>query len=126
MSENETLLKEARLGSAHHGAYHWLILRVTALALIPLSVWFVVTLITLTRAGHQQVSEFFLSPLHAILMALMVVFSFYHAALGLQEVIEDYVHGKFKKIISLLVINFSLLLVGGVTLLAVIKMHSSG
>lgn len=111
------------LGSAHHGVHHWIMLRSTAVALIPLSVWFVVNLIILSKSDFAQLLQFFKSPVNALLMALLVVFSFYHAALGLREVVEDYVHRKFKKSVTILFINLALLALGTLTVMAIAKMH---
>ncbi len=113
----------AATSKSGHGSGHWLILRITSIALLPLTIWFVVSVISLSKADHAQLLEFFKSPIHAGLMALLVAFSFYHAALGLQEVVEDYVHAKVTKSATLLVLNISLLLLGGLTLTAIIKMH---
>ena len=126
-SEIVTPLKRAEgLGSAHSGVYHWIMLRVSAIALIPLSIWFVFSVIKLTKYNHLQFSLFFRSPFNALLMALLVGFSFYHAASGLTEVIEDYVHNKFKKTITLLVIKFTIFGAGLATILAVVKLHLNG
>ena len=120
----ETPLKHAEeLGSAHHGSGHWLILRITSLALLPLTVWFVVTVIRLSKVEQPQLVGFFQSPINALLMALLIAFSFYHTALGLQEVVEDYVHKKFTKATLLLIINLGLLALGILTIMAIVKMH---
>ena len=119
-----TPIKRAEgLGSAHDGLHHWLSLRISSIALIPLCAWFIISVIRLTRTDHAHLLEFFHSPVNAVLMALLVAFSFYHAVLGLQEVVEDYVHSKFKKAVSLLVIRFGLLGLGAITILSIIKMH---
>ena len=97
--------------------------RVTAVALLPLVVWFVASVILLTRTDHATLIDFFKAPINAVLMAILIIFSFYHAALGLQEIVEDYVHGKFAKLVTLLVIKFGLLLLGTITVLAIVKMH---
>lgn len=119
-----TPLKRARnLGSARDGAHHWIMLRVTSLALVFLTIWFVITVISLKGVDRLHVVNFFLSPVNSILMALLVIMSFYHAALGIQVVIEDYIHCKIKKFTTLMLVN-SLLFVGGLaTLMAIAKMH---
>lgn len=99
-------LKRAKgLGSAHDGLHHWIIQRITAIALIPLTIWFVISLIQLSGSEYEQAIAFFKSPLNAVLMAGVIIASFWHAALGLQVVIEDYVHCNFNKITALLVVK---------------------
>ncbi len=122
----EAPLKRAKaLGSSHHGAEHWWMERLTSIALVPLVIWFVSVVISLVRADHFQVVEYFKSPIHAILMALFVIFSFYHTALGLQVVVEDYVHSKVKKFTTLVVIKLGLFIFAVATLAAIAKMHFS-
>lgn len=102
-----TPVKQARgLGSARSGVRHWWLQRVTAIALIPLGVWFAASFIALLGADYTTVTAWLSHPLNAILMALLVAVMFHHSALGIQVVIEDYVHGEALKIASLLVIKF--------------------
>ena len=86
------------LGSAKEGVEHWWLQRVTAVALVPLSVWFVVAIIRLVGADVDAVGDWVGRPLPAILLVLLLIASFYHAALGLQVVIEDYVHAELTKL----------------------------
>lgn len=119
-----TPLKRAEgLGSSHHGAHHWILLRVTSLVLVPLSIWFVYQLISLSHQDHATVVEFFKTPLNAVLMSLFIAFSFHHGAYGLREVVEDYVHNKFKKNLTLLIINSAAFVITLLTVMAIIKMH---
>ena len=88
----ETPLHRVRgLGSAHSGAGHFLHQRVTAIALIPLTVWFAISIVGLVGASEVSVLIFLSHPLNAILMGAFVLCSLYHMAIGLQEVIVDYV-----------------------------------
>jgi len=86
------------LGSAKEGVEHWWIQRITALALVPLSLWFVVAVIRLVGADVDSVRDWVGNPLPAILLVLLLIATFYHSALGLQVVIEDYVHAEFAKL----------------------------
>jgi succinate dehydrogenase / fumarate reductase membrane anchor subunit len=79
------------LGSAKEGVEHWWLQRLTAVALVPLAVWFVAVLIRLIGADLETVRAWIAHPLPAILLALLLIATFYHTALGLQVVIEDYV-----------------------------------
>src|SRR5215472_9919598 len=80
------------LGSAKEGVEHWLLQRITAVALIPLTLWFVIALIRLIGADLDTVQDWAGRPLPAICLVLLLIATFYHASLGLQVVIEDYVH----------------------------------
>ena len=87
-----TPLKSARgLGSAKEGVAHWWAQRLSALALIPLSLWFVASLFYLFRVGRFELMAWLADPINATLMVLLLGFTFWHAKLGLQVVIEDYV-----------------------------------
>jgi len=86
------------LGSAKEGVEHWFLQRVTAVALVPLVLWFVIALIGLVGADFDTVQEWVGRPLPAICLVLLLIATFYHASLGLQVVIEDYVHGEFARL----------------------------
>ena len=86
------------LGSAKEGVEHWWLQRITAVALVPLSLWFVIAIIRLVGADVDTVGYWVGRPLPAILLVLLLIASFYHAALGLQVVIEDYVHAELIKL----------------------------
>jgi succinate dehydrogenase / fumarate reductase membrane anchor subunit len=84
------------LGSAKEGAEHWWMARVTAVALIPLTLWFVASIIAHTGSDYVTFIVWLRMPLVSILMVLLLIALFYHTALGLQVVIEDYVHSGAK------------------------------
>jgi len=86
------------LGSAKEGVEHWWLQRITAVALVPLTLWFVIAVIRLVGADVDTVGDWVGRPLPAILLVLLLIASFYHAALGLQVVIEDYVHAELTKL----------------------------
>jgi succinate dehydrogenase / fumarate reductase membrane anchor subunit len=112
------------LGAAHHGVSHWWWQRVTAVALIPLSLWFVYSLMTAIQLSNAiRVSEWFASPVNAIAMVLFIAAVFYHAKLGVQVVIEDYVHAPFSKYLLLFLNLFFCVVMGAVSILAVLKLH---
>lgn len=81
------------LGSAKSGTEHWMFQRLTAIALLPLTLWFVWSLVCLAGASHQEFTAWLSNPVAAVLMIGFCLVAFYHAALGLQVVIEDYVGG---------------------------------
>lgn len=82
------------LGTAREGVGHWWVQRVTAVALVPLTVLFVIPFAQSLGAGHEAVLQTYRHPFHAIVAILFLGTTFYHLKLGLQVVIEDYVHGK--------------------------------
>jgi succinate dehydrogenase / fumarate reductase, membrane anchor subunit len=89
------------LGSAKEGVEHWWAQRVSAVALIPLGLWFAASLVALAGADRAAVLAWLHAPVQAILAILLLIAVFYHAALGLQVVIEDYVHAEWLKVPSL-------------------------
>lgn len=109
-------LKEAQgLGSAKTGVTHWWMQRATAVALIPLTLWFTAALIALAGRGHDAFVAWLRAPLAAVLMILLLIALFHHLALGLQVVIEDYVHSRMQ-LPAVLAVKFvcSVLAVAGV------------
>jgi succinate dehydrogenase / fumarate reductase membrane anchor subunit len=92
------------LGSAKEGVAHWWAQRLTAVALIPLLIWFVIEVISLTGAPRAAVVAWLHNPFAAITTVLLLIATFYHMALGVQVVIEDYIHSEGSKI-TLLVLN---------------------
>ena len=111
-------------GSAKHGTLHWWFQRVTAVAMIPLCLWFVTAVISvLVSPDVVTVARWFSSPVNSILMVLLLCAMFFHAKLGFQVVIEDYVKCPYKKY-SLLLFNIFFCF-GGATIciIAVLKLH---
>jgi succinate dehydrogenase / fumarate reductase, membrane anchor subunit len=90
------LARAIGLGSAKKGAQHWWAERVTAVALVPLSLWFIVSIIAYTGSDYVTLIAWLRMPLATCLMILLLIVMFYHSALGLQVVIEDYVHSNAK------------------------------
>lgn len=93
------------LGSAKTGVEHWWRQRVSALALVPLTVWFAASIIVHTGSDYVTFIAWLRTPIVSILMVLLLAGIFYHTALGLQVVIEDYVHSGLK-ILALLGMRF--------------------
>jgi succinate dehydrogenase / fumarate reductase, membrane anchor subunit len=80
------------LGPAHEGAHHWLVQRFTAIGNLVLMTWLLVSLVLLGDYGHAAVTKWLAHPVNATAMILLVTSLFWHARLGLQVLIEDYVH----------------------------------
>ena len=109
------------LGSAKAGTHHWWMQRLTAIALVPLSLWFVASLISVVSADHATVIAWLHSPLVAILCFALIVATFYHGQLGLQVVLEDYVHSEWLKLASIVLMNLLSLLLAATCLFAVLS-----
>ncbi|MDE0409466.1 MAG: succinate dehydrogenase, hydrophobic membrane anchor protein [Alphaproteobacteria bacterium] len=104
--EFRTSAKAVRgLGSAREGAAHWWAQRMTALALVPLSVWFAVSVIRLAGAEHGALTEWLASPFNAVAMLLFTLAGFHHAALGLQVVLEDYVSHEGRRVAAIVAVK---------------------
>jgi len=84
------------LGSAKDGVKQWWVERVTAVALVPLTVWFAASIVVHTGNDYATLIAWLRTPIATILMVLLLIALFYHTALGLQVVIEDYIHSGMK------------------------------
>jgi succinate dehydrogenase / fumarate reductase membrane anchor subunit len=101
-----TPLARARgLGAAHGGVGHWKLQRLTAMSNAVLVLWFVFSAMALAGASYAEVRAWLASPLAATLMILLVISVFYHAPLGLQVIIEDYVHHPGMRIAALVLVR---------------------
>jgi succinate dehydrogenase / fumarate reductase, membrane anchor subunit len=115
------------LGSAKDGVHHWWLQRLTALLLIPLSIWFIVSLVDgLAGANRVEVAAWLENPLVAVMLMGLLFAGFAHAKLGMQVVIEDYVHKECCKIGALLINSLVFWGMGVLSLFAVIKLHFFG
>ncbi len=112
------------LGSAKEGVSHWAWQRLSAIILIPLTLWFVFSIIRLSQSeGLAALQSWFASPLNAILAILLFGALFLHAKLGLQVVIEDYIHAPCCKITLLVGVKIAFLLAGIVSIISICKLH---
>ena len=106
MSLRSPLGKVLGLGTAKEGASHWWSQRVTAVALLVLTLWFVSALLRLQDFSYPVVAAWIGKPLNAVLLSLLVGTMAWHSQLGVQVVVEDYVTGKALKIVTMLLLNF--------------------
>ena len=97
------------LGAAKDGVQHWWTQRLTALALVPLTIWFVASVVGLAGADHAAVSAWLGSPPTVGLMILLVGATFNHTQLSFQVVIEDYVHHEALKVAAIILVKFACL-----------------
>jgi succinate dehydrogenase / fumarate reductase membrane anchor subunit len=105
MSMRSALGRVRGLGSAKSGTGHWWSQRLSAIALVPLTLWFIGSVVVLAGASHAEIAAWISSPFVASLLLLLVATTFYHSYLGLQVVIEDYVHGEAIKVATLIVVQ---------------------
>ena len=123
----ETPIARVRgLGSARSGAHHWWLERLTSVSTLLLFVWFVVSLLRLPSLEHSAVTEWLSAPLGAVPMLLLIVSTFWHLKLGLQVVIEDYVHEEGMKFVSITLLNFFTIAVGALAFFAVLRIAFGG
>ncbi|AZO41570.1 succinate dehydrogenase, hydrophobic membrane anchor protein [Mesorhizobium sp. M7D.F.Ca.US.005.01.1.1] len=115
------LSRATGLGSARKGVGQWWAERVTAIALVPLTIWFLASVVALTGSDHAGVVTWLRTPFATICMMLLLVALFYHMALGLQVVVEDYVHSgaRFPVLIAIRLGCFALAVTGIVVTLRI-------
>ncbi|MCY4467629.1 MAG: succinate dehydrogenase, hydrophobic membrane anchor protein [Thiotrichales bacterium] len=109
------------LGSAKEGTHHWWMQRITAIALVPLTVWLVGSLVAIGAADHAQTVHWIRSPAISIALLLTIAALFHHAQLGLQVVIEDYVHSEWKKLAALISVKLLTVAVAATAAFSVLR-----
>jgi len=112
MSLRSPLARARGLGAAHNGTHHWWVQRLTSIALAPLMLWLAYSFVSLATADYATVSAWLHSPINATLMLALIVTMFHHMQLGLQVVIEDYIHGAARKFVTLIAMKFVVALLG--------------
>lgn len=120
MSLRTPLSNAKGLGSAKEGAHHWWVQRLTSIALVPLTIWFAYTIASFGEFSYSAVIVWMQSPVVAVILALLVVTMFYHVQLGVQVIIEDYVGG-WRKVTSLIALNFACIALTFMGLFSIIK-----
>ena len=122
MSMRTPLGKVRGLGSARDGTHHWWMQRVTAIANLPLMVFLVIFVLSHLGASRTEMLASLANPFVAILLALTMISVLWHMRLGLQVVIEDYVHGAATKLVAILANTFFTAALGVAALYAILKM----
>jgi succinate dehydrogenase / fumarate reductase, membrane anchor subunit len=121
MSLRSPLRRVLGLGSAQSGVSHWWAQRLTAVALVPLSIWFVVSLLALPSLEHATVAAWISQSWTALLLIILVLVAAWHSQLGVQVVVEDYVHGTGAKTLTLVLVGFAHVLIAAAGVLAVLS-----
>jgi succinate dehydrogenase / fumarate reductase membrane anchor subunit len=109
------------LGSAKSGVHHWWLQRVTSISLLPLTLWFVLSVATLAGAGHADTVTWIARPWNAVLLLATIGITFYHTALGLQVIVEDYANQEWVKMASILAIKAICVVLALASALAVLR-----
>jgi succinate dehydrogenase membrane anchor subunit len=126
-SDLRTPLSRARgLGSAKQGVHHWWAQRITAVALIPLVVWFAISLIMMSGADYAVVRAWIGSPVVMVLLTLTIVIGLHHGQLGMQEVVEDYVHSEGMKLALIVLLRFTAVFFGLAAIVAILRIGFGG
>jgi succinate dehydrogenase / fumarate reductase, membrane anchor subunit len=114
------------LGSAKSGVHHWWLQRLTSIALVPLTIWFTVSLLSLQSLDHVTVVAWMAQSWTALLLVLLVLVATYHSQLGVRVVVEDYVHNTGLRTVTLVTLTFlhAFLAVAGV--FAILKVAFGG
>ena len=121
MSLRSPLGRVLGAGSAKQGVHHWWMQRLTSVALVPLSIWFVVSLLSLPSFDHATVVAWMGQSWPALLRSLLVLTCAWHSQLGVRVVVEDYVHGAGARTVTLVSVMFAHTLIGAAGVFAVLK-----
>ena len=120
---DETMLRHVRqLGSARDGLSEWRLQRLTAIALIPLGLYFAASVLWLAKSDQVTAATWLASPVTALLVMLFVLAGFAHALVGLRSVVLDYVHTRARLVAAGLLIRAAVVLLGGASVLAILKL----
>jgi succinate dehydrogenase / fumarate reductase membrane anchor subunit len=125
MSLRSPLGKVLGTGSAKEGVHHWWLQRLTSIALVPLTIWFVVSLLSLSSFEHVTVITWIAQSWTALLLVLFILVATWHSQLGVRVVVEDYVHGG-SKTLTLVAITFIHAVVAAAGIFAVLKVAFGG
>lgn len=126
MREGSAIGRVRGLGSAKSGAHHWWLERLTSVSTLILTVWLLVALLRLPNLGYDTIVAWLQSPLAAVPMLLFIASAFWHAKLGLQVVIEDYVHEEGWKFFSITLVNFFIIALAATAFFSVLKIAFTG
>jgi succinate dehydrogenase / fumarate reductase membrane anchor subunit len=126
MSLRSPISRVTGLGTAKDGASHWWSQRVTSVALVLLGMWFIASLLRMPSFGHELVTAWIAMPVNAVLLLLLIGTLVHHSLLGVQVVVEDYVHHHGLKIGTMLVLTFAHVVVAALAIFAVLRIAFGG
>jgi succinate dehydrogenase / fumarate reductase, membrane anchor subunit len=120
---DDTVLRRVRhLGSAREGLREWRLQRLTAIALIPLGLWFVASMLRLAVSDHVTAAAWLGAPVPALVTILFLLAIFAHAVVGVRSVLDDYVHTRARLVAADLLVRAAAFILGGAGVLAVLKL----
>jgi succinate dehydrogenase / fumarate reductase, membrane anchor subunit len=114
------------LGSAKNGVHHWWLQRLTSIALVPLTIWFMVSLLSLPSLDHVTVIAWMAQSWTALLLILLVLVATYHSQLGVRVVVEDYIHTSGMRTLTLVILTFVHALIAVAGVFAILKVAFGG
>ncbi|HEU4985872.1 MAG TPA: succinate dehydrogenase, hydrophobic membrane anchor protein [Rhizobiaceae bacterium] len=127
MAQMQTPLRKVRgLGSAKDGTAHFWRVRVTSVALVPLSLFAIGLVVSLIGAGYAEMRAALSQPIVALLLGLFVIISLDHMRSGMEEIIQDYVHGELAKVVLLMLNLFFTIILGAASIFALLKIAFGG
>ena len=126
MSLRSPLSRVLGSGSAKEGTNHWWMQRVTAIGLLILGAWFLISIAQMESYGHNDLAAWVGDPFNAVMLLLASITLAWHSSLGIQVVIEDYVHGPALKVVSIILNKFAHLFLGAAAVLAVLSVALGG
>lgn len=112
--------------STKTGAHHWLHQRLTAIALLPLIIWLVLSFVRIIADPEGYMPVFFAYPFNAVMGILLIATSLYHGSLGMQVIIEDYVSCKFKRHFLIVLVHFISITTAIAAIIAILRLHLVG
>ncbi len=112
--------------STKTGAHHWLMQRVTALALIPLIIWLAVSFVQIAQDPQGYMPVFFAYPFNAVMGILLISTALYHGSLGMRVIIEDYVSCKFKMHLFIIIVHFISFATAVAAVISILRLHLVG
>jgi succinate dehydrogenase / fumarate reductase membrane anchor subunit len=126
-SSLNTPLKQARgLGGVHHGSGEWMYQRLMSIALVPLMLWFVLSALSLRGASYAAFTAWVADPIHAVLMVFTIFSVFFHAMLGVQVIVEDYIHHTMLRMVILIGNKFFFIAAAVICIFAILKIAFGG
>jgi len=114
------------LGSAKGGVHHWWLQRLTSIALVPLTIWFTVSLLSLPSMDHVTVIAWMAQSWTALLLIVLVLVATYHSQLGVRVIVEDYIHTAGMKTLTLVTVTFAHALLAVAGVFAILKVAFGG
>jgi succinate dehydrogenase / fumarate reductase membrane anchor subunit len=108
------------------GAHHWLMQKVSAIGLIPLVIWLILSLSQIIQDPQNYMPVFFAYPMNAFMGILFIATSLYHGSIGMRVIIEDYIECKIKRHFYIMLINFLSITTAVASILAIIRLHLIG